>query len=266
LNTQSGQLRLTHFFGEMNMMDLIPPILLLLIASIFTLVILFKLKGEQILKLLRKPSVASISGALFFFLLVVHLFAPQDWIVDLLKVIAGVLAGTYAAGIDKSINQKAIGDNIQQAARDINNIKSNLSKIENSVIEMTEPQKSADDSSVILFRDTEHININFEENTIARKEYEAMREEFPSYFELRVTEFDKTSELHNRQIYQLRNRQVEFFENLPEAKKLLKNKIYEIQKIGWEVDEVNFDYSSSSLVIIITTIRRVKLSEIEHDD
>jgi gas vesicle protein len=145
-------------------MNYIPAISLLVAFVIIVVVLTIKLKSEQLEKIFSGKNFLLIAAIVLFCVLsVVHLFNPQDWTADVLKVIVGVLVGASAAftASDKksegtSVGEGAaqIGSNNKMAGRDINetienmqgnieNMKSEVSQIKDSVVnQYTKIEKS----------------------------------------------------------------------------------------------------------------------------
>lgn len=136
-------------------MSYIPAISLLVAFVIIVVVVLVKLKSEQLLKIFSGKNFLLISTiVLFCVMAVVHLFNPQDWTADVLKVIVGVLVGASAAftssdkkseGTNVGEGATQIGSNNKMAGRDINetienmqgnieNMRSEISQIKDSVV------------------------------------------------------------------------------------------------------------------------------------
>jgi len=136
-------------------MSYIPALSLLVAFVIIVVVILVKLKSEQLVKIFSGKNFLLISTiVLFCVMAVVHLFNPQDWTADVLKVIVGVLVGASAAftSSDKNSEGTNVGEGATQigsynkmAGRDINetienmqgnieNMRSEISQIKDSVV------------------------------------------------------------------------------------------------------------------------------------
>ncbi|MBF9254847.1 hypothetical protein I2I11_16210 [Pontibacter sp. 172403-2] len=125
--------------------DYLPGMLILL--SIMTIVIIILQKFGD--KIFDKEYTGSnillfVSSFLFVTLLIVHLFKPQEWTADILKVLIGVLVGAGASKIPKK--EKGEGSSVDVsgqvggdvAGRDINkniqHLKDAVSKIEDSIV------------------------------------------------------------------------------------------------------------------------------------
>ena len=137
----------------------IPAISLLITFVIIAVAFIWKLSGTQLEKIFSGKNFLLIAAIILFCILaVVHLFNPQDWTADVLKVIVGVLVGASAAfsTSDKKpegatgasgvgIETSQFGDYAKVAGRDINetiekmqgnieHMKSEVSQIRDSVV------------------------------------------------------------------------------------------------------------------------------------
>jgi hypothetical protein len=130
-----------------SLLQLLPATLILLSVMIIV-VILIQKSGDRLWdrKFPEGSTVLLISGFMFIMLLVVHLFQPQDWTSDLLKVLVGVLvgAGSYkltkreaGSGSSVDISGGQVGGDV--AGHDINkafeHIDRAISEIKDSVVQ-----------------------------------------------------------------------------------------------------------------------------------
>jgi hypothetical protein len=135
-------------------MDLIPALSILVVMVLLFGGLAVKLTAEQLIAALSSQALAIIAGtALFGLVLVMHLFTPQDWTADVLKVLVGFLVGTGAAQAASAKGRSSIesqgnvvdasdaefGDNAKVAGRDINetieHIQSDLTNIKDAVFQ-----------------------------------------------------------------------------------------------------------------------------------
>lgn len=149
------------------MIDHLPGLVLLVVLAALVVFAVGKLSTADLKEVLLGSNVIVVSAALFGLLLVVQLLKEQSWMPDLLKVVAGVVAGAIAAkkgnqrGAGGDTNMNAIGEQILQAARDFNNIKTDFNKIENSLV--TQIKGAAqDDKSIVLFHENERLKLIIE--------------------------------------------------------------------------------------------------------
>jgi hypothetical protein len=134
-------------------MQMIPALAILTALLVLCLALFFKLNGEQLLGAFSGRALAlSIAAGLFGLVLVAHLFAPQEWTADVLKVLVGVLVGGGAAHAAESRESGAVtsqdsavhaagarfGDNAKLAGRDINEtierLQSEVTNIKDAVV------------------------------------------------------------------------------------------------------------------------------------
>ncbi|MEO0797526.1 MAG: hypothetical protein AAFX93_20445 [Verrucomicrobiota bacterium] len=117
---------------------------------IFIITIL-KFDQDRLGAAIKEVNLAIVFATLLFVVVgLIHLFSPQPWTPDILKVVIGVIVGAASAGGAKSLVDAAksveaagatFGDNAKLAAGDINeisqkieNLKGDVSSIKNSVI------------------------------------------------------------------------------------------------------------------------------------
>ncbi|WP_454623574.1 hypothetical protein [Bradyrhizobium cenepequi] len=241
------------------MNEQIAALLILLILALFVGYVISRLQNEQLKEVMLGNSVVMIAGALFCLLLVVQLLKEQAWMPDLLKVVAGVVAGAIAAkkadeksAPEQKLQQIAVGKQIQQAARDINNIQSELSKIEKSIVNQNISQAQKH-QSVVAYGETEMIDLNYRDNPEVTREYERIAKEFPDDFKYKPIRGEDGRAWYDRK--------VRFFSMIPGAGDRLAERIQDIRAAGWEVKEVRFDFSSVNVVIIISTEKRIPLDD-----
>lgn len=208
-------------------------VLLIVIAS-FAAYVVSRLQNEQLKDVLLSSNVIVISGALFCLLLIVQLLKEQSWMPDLLKVVAGVVAGAIAAKKvepkqteEQKLQQIAVGEQIQQAARDINNVQSALNKIEKSIVNQFNSGKGDDDVSVVAYQESERIDINYRNNADVTAEYERISREHPDDFRFKP--------IRGEQVREWYDRKVKFFAKIPGAMQQLHDKVQEIREAGWEL-------------------------------
>src|SRR5262245_7909332 len=244
------------------MTDQVAALVLLAIVAAFAAYLVSRLGPQDLKEVFLSGSVVIIAGALFCILLVVQLLQPQTWMADVLKVVGGVVAGSIAAKkadakqqADLTAHQVAIGEQIQQAARDINNIQSELSKIERSVVNQYQQVRRDADPVVAADRETARNDINYRDNAEVVAEYERISCEHPDDFAYKP--------ILGEDVRHWYNRKVKFFENIPGALELLDEKVRDIRKSGWDVVEVRFDFSSVNVTVLLETERRIPLDEVE---
>jgi hypothetical protein len=226
------------------MLQFVPALSLLGAFMVISLVLLSKVKTEQVPALLEAKNVLLLfASGLFCVLLVVHLFKEQAWTADLLKVVAGVLAGAVAtltaASKDKakdSLAQTAIGNDIQQAGRDINNVKKlvgDLKQVTDSVInqyqtvERSVAKLSAEATAHVVKQEYFHIDIPVPDDRFYSdvKEIDSQK---PSFVDAEAT---------RRHL----NRRFELFLTVPGARDEIRRNIQNIQDAGWRVRELSMD-------------------------
>ena len=125
--------------------DYLPGMLILISIMIIVIIILRKF-GDKIFDkaYIGNNILLFVSSFLFVTLLIVHLFKPQEWTADILKVLIGVSVGVGASKINKiekgerssvDVSGQVGGD---VAGRDINkniqHLKDAVSKIEDSIV------------------------------------------------------------------------------------------------------------------------------------
>jgi hypothetical protein len=239
------------------MIDQLPGLVLLVVLAALVAFAVGKLPTADLKEVLLGSNVIVVSAALFGLLLVVQLLKEQSWMPDLLKVVAGVVAGAIAAKKEDkkppagdSVSQTAIGEQIQQAARDINNIKSDLNKIENSLVTQIEGP-ARDGKSILAYQETEQIEINYRDNEQVYQEYKRISEDNPDFF--------KYKPILGSDVRAWYDRQLSFFGFIPNAMDKLTQKVREIEAADWKVKEVRFDFSSVKVVVSLDTEKRIPL-------
>lgn len=224
----------------------IPALSLLASFMIITLVVLYKVKTEQLLSLLEAKNILLLFAAgLFCILLVVHLFKEQPWTEDLLKVVAGVLAGAVAtltaASKEKtkdSVAQTAIGNDIQQAGRDINNIK-----------KMVGDLQQVTDSVVNQFQNIQQSVAKVSDSVtghVAKQEYFHIKVPVPDdrfYSEVKQLDEERPSFVDGEAMREFLNKRFALFLSIPGASDEIRKALENIEQAGWFVREVRLDIS-----------------------
>lgn len=228
----------------------------LIVLSALVAFVIVRIPGE-LLPSAFGGNVATVAGGLFVLLLVVQLIQPQSWTPDLLKVVAGVVAGAVAAKRadakqDEELKnqQVAIGEQIYQAARDINNVHSELSKIEDSIVNQQISSKSKN-MPVLLYSQTDSILFDYRDNVELREAYEAMKRSSQQDLQFKPIQADQERIWYDRKI--------ELFRKIPGAERLLKDRVNELRAHAWHVVEVRFDFSSVRLDLILQIEKRLPL-------
>jgi hypothetical protein len=243
------------------MIDKIAALVLLVIVFGFASLIAYRVKQEDLKEVFLSTGVVVVAGSLFCVLLVVQLLQPQTWMADVLKVVAGVVAGAVAAKkVDAkekqaaAAQQVAIGEQIQQAARDINNVKSELSKIENSVVNQFARTSERLAETIVAYRDTDRFDISYRDDVDVQAAYDRLRQDFPNGIQYKP--------ILGPEVRRWYNRQVDFFSEIPGATSTLAERVAVIRDSGWEVIEVRFDFSSVNVVVLLETQRRLTLNDV----
>jgi hypothetical protein len=217
----------------------IPALSLLTCFLILTVVVFNKIRSEQLPDIFENSNpLVLLSAILFFLLLVTHLFKEQAWTADVLKVLAGVLTGAAASLNAKKkedvngVNQTAIGEGIQQAARDINNIKEVLGGI------------SGLKDSVI----NQYQNIK---NSLEKRILRLHSERF-KWTSSNPAILEGLKEMQGKYDENLSRKFIDLCLNDEELKKLIKLKVEEWKKDSWEFASIQFDnHTNNSLIVII---------------
>lgn len=169
------------------MTQFIPAFSIMGFLLVIFVTIILKFDQERIGAAIKEVNSAIAFATLLFVVVgLIHLFSPQPWTPDILKVVVGVIVGAASVGGAKSLVDAAksveaagatFGDNAKLAAGDINeisqkieNLKGDVSSIKNSVIKQypkidsalgaLEPDKSKVKEVLftpIYFRDSEPI-------------------------------------------------------------------------------------------------------------
>lgn len=122
-------------------MEYIPAISLLVAFVVMIIGLFWKLTNEQLVKVFSGKNFLLLAAIVLFCIIsIVHLFHPETWTADVLKVITGVLVGASAAfaaesgkkaakpgeGSGVDITSSQFGDGAKVAGRDINEIIENM--------------------------------------------------------------------------------------------------------------------------------------------
>lgn len=233
------------------MTDQIAGLLLLVVLAVLVGLAFKKFSASDLKDVLLGNSVIVVAAALFCLLLAVQLIKAQAWMPDLLKVVAGVVAGAIAA--KSTVEQTAIGEQIQQAARDINNIKSDLNKIENSIVNQVQQSSQFLKTEIVAYDNTESFEINYRNNEDVVNEFKRIHQEHPDDLHYHPTRGEDARAWYDRQIA--------FFRRIPDAIKKLTSTVEEIHNAGWEIKKISFDFSNVNVVVLLSTEKRIRLSE-----
>jgi hypothetical protein len=247
------------------MLQYVPAISLLVAFLLVTLVILAKVKSDQLPTLLETKNVLLLFAAgLFCILLVVHLFKEQTWTADLLKVVAGVLAGAVATlsatTKDKSkdaLSQTAVGNDIQQAGRDINNIKKMVGDLQN-VTDSVVNQFQTIQQSIARVSDTLSA-------PVVKQEYFHIKVPVPDdrFFQnVQDLEAKKPSFVDGDATRDWLNRRTDLFLTVPGARDAIRGAVRNIEGAGWSVREVRFDISPKTVDVSFNCEKRLSIDEL----
>ena len=231
-------------------------LLLLVVVLTFFGFVFTKLGPDNVKEITSRNFVAVITTTLFMFLLVVHLIEPQVWMSETLKVAGGVIAGALIVRQlgtreeDKIRSQQIlVGKQIELAAKDISNVKHDLSKFEDKVVRQMEIFEL--NNRIVSHREIEQFRIQYDDKT--RKNVQRHPKT--------VEEF-KHKPIGSDSVRDWYNRQIILFSSIPGAAESLRKRIGEINSAGWEVDEIRFDFSRVNVAVIITTEKRLNLDSL----
>jgi hypothetical protein len=129
-------------------MEVVPAVSVLVVLAGLSAALIAKLTGDQLLSAIGgKTSAVFVGAGLFGLVLVTHLFSPQAWTADVLKVLAGALLGAAEPKVDTAVSAGStgveaagarFGDHAKVAGRDINetieNLRSDVANIKDAVI------------------------------------------------------------------------------------------------------------------------------------
>jgi hypothetical protein len=229
---------------------------ILVIIGALAAVVLLRIPQDQLSQVFS-GNVGAIAGGLFVLLLLVQLIQPQAWMPDVLKVVAGVVAGAVAAKKsdarlteDLKNQQIAIGEQIQQAARDINNVQSQLSKIEGSVVNQ-HLSAAPTSESIVAYKQYDRLRFEYADNPDVREAYETAQRDSRNGLE-----YKPIGEEEERAWY---DRQIELFRKIPNGEDALAKRVEELRAHGWEVTEVRFDFSGVAVDVILSVEKRLGL-------
>ncbi len=247
------------------MIQFVPALSLLIAFLVITLVVLAKVKTEQLPALLEAKNILLLFAAgLFCILLVVHLFKEQPWTADLLKVVAGVLAGAVATltatSKDKpkdSIAQTAIGNDIQQAGRDINNIKKMVGDLQHVT-----------DSVVNQFQTIQQSVAKVSANVAghaAKQEYFHIQVPVPDerfYTDVKELDGNRPSFVDGDATRAFLNRRFALFLTVPGARDEIRRTLRNIEEAGWSVREVRLDISPKMVDVGFNCEQRISIESL----
>jgi len=169
-------------------MQYVPAISLLITFIIIFILILWRFPSDKLLDSLKGKNAIILSVILLFVILsIIHLFQPQTWTADVLKVVVGVLVGVASSytNDEKKAKQNidgdvisdisasgTFGDNTKIAGRDINetieNMKSDISQIKDSIIN----QYTSIANSLLKLPNERSGNLDYLINTIYERFYQ----------------------------------------------------------------------------------------------
>jgi uncharacterized membrane-anchored protein YhcB (DUF1043 family) len=238
------------------MIQYVPALSLLIAFLTVTLVILAKVKSDQLPALLEaKNALLLFAATLFCILLVVHLFKEQTWTADLLKVVAGVLVGAVTTSTVST--QTAIGNDIQQAGRDINNIKKMLGDLQN-VTDSVVNQFQTIQQSVAKVSDTLSA-------PVVKQEYFHTRVPVPDdrfFTEVQKMDDEQPSFVDGDATRTWLNRRIELFLSVPGARDEIRRALRSIEDAGWSVREIRFDISPKIVDVSFNCEQRLSVDEL----
>lgn len=114
-----------------------------LLAFFLCLLVLFfnKMTAEQIIGIFEKANSVLLSSVFIFMLVsLIHLFVSPSWTPDLLKVIAGIIAGSAVQQVKTSsstegrhFSAETVGNNNEIALGDINKIKQDIQAMHGNI-------------------------------------------------------------------------------------------------------------------------------------
>ena len=251
------------------MVQFFPALSILFCFFIITLIILVKIKAEQIPELLGSKSflIIFVSG-LFIILLIVHMFKEQSWTADLLKVVAGVLTGAVAAlninsisSNKESVDQLAIGNDIQQAGRDIHNIKKMIGDLKNVTDSVVNQYHNINQSINNISKST---SLPVVKQMYFHKQIPIYNEHINKQAKLINSERPNISEADDktRKWY---NRKNNLILSMPNVNDLIIKEIKKIELDNWHCREIQFDIMPDVLNISFNCEQRISFKELLSD-
>jgi len=131
-------------------MEYIPALSLLLALMLIIFAVFWKFGGEQLVQIFAHANFVLIVAVFLFCIVgIVHLFEPQNWTADLLKVLVGVLVGAATApSLSGEPSRRTGGVDISGSVRDSEVAGRDLNKMIDQVERMYGDIKEVRDSAI----------------------------------------------------------------------------------------------------------------------
>jgi hypothetical protein len=225
-------------------------IAILLFALLIFFGILYRLPQDSLTKLFGKENiVVPAIVVLFISVLALHLFssATETWTADLLKVVAGLLAGVGAGATVGGIRQTIHGDrNVQAVYSRIERIEGDIRELRDSVIETLNQYQEATRGTVVK-EESFHAGIPVPDNRF--------------YDEFKKSENERPSSVDAEATRRWFNHRFDLFLSIPSAKEEIMRNVQGIEGAGWHVEEIRFDINPKMADVFFKCVKKISLRQ-----